>query len=274
MPVLPTEYVSLNSVLIPKSQLNITPFNSGVFVYEVIRLYKGVPLFWEAHWKRLSRSLKAFPEIVIPQKNKLEANLLALIQKNNFGCVNIRIDINADTILMYGIKGKYPSVTDFEKGVSVSLYEKEREEPNLKIYRNLWKQQLESDLIASGVFEFLLVNKQGCITEGSRSNVFFIKENGLYSSQEALILPGITREEVLDIAIGKKIKVAFLPGISTNLTSFDAAFLCGTSINVLPIASIGNQAFNVNNTLLRTIQDAYNKRFNQAYLKAAEQWTR
>lgn len=264
-----TELISFNYTLISNSDFK-TDQNYATVVYEVIRLINGIPVFFEEHCKRLLNSLLTLD--FKPDKLRLEQSLQELIQRNNLSNTNIRIDIFDGNILIYEVKGFYPTSQDFEQGVQVSLTSKERENPKEKIYRPLWKKEVEQELADAKVFELLLVNQQGLITEGSRSNVFCIRNNTLFSAEELLILPGITRSELLKVASTLGISVEYLEIDEASLTSFDAAFLCGTSIQILPIAKVKNLSFNVENTLLRKLQKAFASHFEQDYRKSIEKW--
>lgn len=266
-----TEFISFNYTLIPN--LEFKPHqNRSTIVYEVIRLVNGVPVFFEEHCKRLLNSLKALSPDFKPDKLGLEQSLRELIQRNNLSNTNIRIDVFDGNILIYEVQGLYPKPKDFEHGVQVNLTPKERKNPKEKIYRASWKKDVEKKLADAKVFELLLVNKQGLITEGSRSNLLFIRNNTLFSAEESLILPGITRSEILKVAKKLGVSIQYLKIDKASLVSFDAAFLCGTSIQILPIAKLDNLSFNVDNALLRELQKAFNTHFERDYRKSIEKW--
>jgi len=267
-----TEVVSFNYTLTPKSKFKTDYKGKSGVAYEVIRLVNGIPLFLDQHCNRLLNSLATVEPGFKPDKVRLEKSILELIWKNNFSNTNIRIDIFGENILIYGIQSYYPSEKDFEQGVRVTLTSLERKNPKEKIYRELWKKDVEQRIADAKVFELLLVNKQGLITEGSRSNVFFIRDNILFSPDESLILPGITRSEIMKVAKVLGLLVEHAKIDKANLLSFDAAFLCGTSIKILPIAEIDELSFNVNNTLLRKIQLAFNEHFEKEYRKSIKKW--
>ena len=50
-----------------------------------------------------------------------------------------------------------------------------------------------------GVAEVLLIDQDNCVTEGSRSNVFFIRDNVFYTAPLPHVLPGTSRKRVLNI---------------------------------------------------------------------------
>ncbi|WP_443110713.1 aminotransferase class IV [Caloramator sp. mosi_1] len=108
----------------------------------------------------------------------------------------------------------------------------------------------------------MLVNNFDEITEGSRSNIFFIKGSKLYTAPKEDVLVGITRIKVIEIAnklgfevVEDKIKVS-------QISEFEACFLTGTSPKVLPISYIDSYAYNVNNDILRNIMREYDKMIN------------
>lgn len=266
-----TELISFNYALISNSDFK-TDQKSATVVYEVIRLINGIPVFFEEHCKRLLNSLIALAPDFKPDKLRLEQSIRELIQRNNLSNTNIRIDIFDENILIREVKGIYPTPLDFEQGVQVDLTPKERKNPKEKIHRPLWKKEIEQKLAAAKVFELLLVNKQGLITEGSRSNVFFIRDNTLFSAEESLILPGITRSEILKVTKVLGISIEYMEIDESSLVSFDAAFLCGTSIQILSIAKVKNLSFNVDNALLRKLQKAFSSHFEQDFRKSIEKW--
>ena len=114
---------------------------------------------------------------------------------------------------------------------------------------------------AHDLYEVILVDRKGQITEGSRSNVFFIKNGELYTSPLKQVLPGVTRDKIIEIVKGKGIAVHEDPIPASSVADFDAAFISGTSPKVLPIASLGDVTYDVNDPLLRHLMDWYDEAF-------------
>jgi branched-chain amino acid aminotransferase len=115
-------------------------------------------------------------------------------------------------------------------------------------------------------FEVLLVDGEGSITEGSRSNVFFVKDNDLYCAPLNKVLKGITLLKVLDICDEKGILVHFVNILPPMLSGFDAAFLTGTSPKVLPLCSVGENKFSTVNPVVEKIRKHYNQMIDE-YMK-------
>jgi branched-chain amino acid aminotransferase len=114
-----------------------------------------------------------------------------------------------------------------------------------------------------GGYEALLVNENNLITEGSRTNIFFLKEETLITAPENVILNGITRKHILEICAENKIKVVFACVDADNIKEYEAVFMTGTSPIVLPFCCIDNQIFNVKIQLI--------ERLRKLYLKKAEE---
>lgn len=258
--------------LITDSDLKNYQKKIGDFEYEVIRLVKGVPIFFEAHFERLASTILSPNNALTLDLVQLTNSIIQLVKFSKLDDCNLRIDYLGNHILIYPIVSKYPSIKEKNEGVRVIFTSTERQDPTKKVYRKAWKTKIEQDLINADAYELLLVNNQGLITEGSKSNVFFIKNNELFSARPELILPGITNLLLLEIFKKLNIKHNYIDLHQDMIFHFDAAFLCGTSIDVLPIKMIDNQRFDTNNSLLKKLQDAFNQRFQEEYTAKVEKW--
>lgn len=110
-----------------------------------------------------------------------------------------------------------------------------------------------------GYDEALFLDASGNVAEGPGENIFFIKENTLYTPKPEKILPGITRDSVMKIAkrLGYKI-------IETNikpkyLSRYDEAFFVGTAAEINAIGKIDKQIFSHGHEGVTTakIREAY-----------------
>jgi D-alanine transaminase len=83
--------------------------------------------------------------------------------------------------------------------------------------------------------------RDGFITEGSRSNIFFVKDGCLHTHPESgNILSGVTRKNVLRFARQKGIPVREEPIHEKDLNLIAEAFITNTSAEVKPVTSIGS----------------------------------
>jgi len=109
------------------------------------------------------------------------------------------------------------------------------------------------------VYELLLTS-DGKVTEGSRSNIFFIKGQTIFTAPGDSVLKGITRKKIFGVC--KKIRFEVIEKvISINeLSDYEAAFLSGTSPKVLPIKQIqGLSEYDTQNETLNKVREAYDE---------------
>ena len=242
---------------------------SGESVYEVIRLIKGKPLFLLEHLQRLRDTLKIRSRNINLSDREIINQVSILVNKNKVDLGNIKLVFNFGEgnegmphFLVYFIEHHYPTDNQLNNGVEALLYNAERAVPNAKIINQHLRSAIFSRLLDTGAYEALLVDKQGFITEGSRSNVFFIKNNEIFTAPDENVLAGIARKYVLRIVKESNINLNLSRVAATLLPGFSAAFITGTSPGVLPISVIGDLQFDPQNELLLRIKSQYDNLVN------------
>lgn len=255
----------------PAEVLDFTPGLSAEVYYEVVRMIDGKFLFLEDHLQRLENSLKAsgLPE---PGKKTIRKSLRMLQQSNAFKEGNIRICIQRDSrgeqhLFCYFIPYFYPEVCMYKSGVEVMTYPHVRPNPGIKKWDDQFRSSVSQFIRDRGIYEAILLNRQQEVTEGSRSNLFFITPGGqLVSAPEAEILPGITRKYLLEICDREKLEVLHRPIPLKELEQFDSCFLSGTSPKVLPVWKLNGVMYEVNQPILQMLME----RFDQVILQHLE----
>ncbi len=253
-----------NSQLVDKSFINNFSLNDGIVVYEVIRIIEGIPLFFEEHLMRLHFSANLTGNKIVMSDSEVSHSIHQLIIENQIFTGNIKLMLqfkNNGLVSFYCffIKHNYPTDLQYENGVIVKLFQTERQNPNAKLINSNYKKETDLFINESLIYEALLVNKNGWVTEGSKSNVFFIKGNLLFTAPKSMILSGITRKFVLKSAHLSYIDVIEECVNQKDIQFYDAAFISGTSPKILPISSIENVSYNVNNPILRKMMADYNE---------------
>lgn len=218
-------------------------FESDGFVYEVIRVVEGRPLLFKSHIQRLMHSIELLNWPTLDGLEQLNQQLKQVISLNEIVNQNIKIRVdlwNGQLFTMvYPIHSRYPSEALYLSGARAGIFEMERTDPNAKAF-NHRMLQVRTALEASDYQELLLLNHKGCITEGSKSNVVFLRGNQLHSAPESDILLGITRS-VLKHAISDSSFEWIEREIALgDLEHFNGAFLTGTSIHLLPLHSVAH----------------------------------
>jgi branched-chain amino acid aminotransferase len=240
-------------------------------VYEVIRLINKVPLFAEDHFDRMCDSMEA---VGMNMGFKLE-DMLAQINNMTKLCgldnYNVRITEfgrnNGIHTLMHLSSSYYPSKEDFDSGVKTGLLEWDRNNPNLKIVNETYIETVNHAKKQKNVFELLLVNGEHNITEGSKSNMFYIEDRKVFTAPGELVLKGITRKYVMEACRRAGLEVMEKSLEVGNLAKPEAIFLSGTSIKVLPVSSIDEiQYHSSSNTEVKAIAASYQKLLDEYIL--------
>ncbi|MGL5151832.1 MAG: aminotransferase class IV, partial [Clostridium sp.] len=136
----------------------------------------------------------------------------------------------------------------------------ERNNPNEKIVNNSFRNKVNEEIKNNNAYEAILVDRNEYITEGSRSNIFFIKGNNLITSPIENVLPGVTRKNIMEVAKSNNIEIIEEKIKYRDLKDIDALFISGTSPKILPISEVLEEKFDINNILLRELMISFNKK--------------
>lgn len=253
------------------SELNALLFNSDRSVYEVIRIIDGIALFLEDHYTRLVSSVQMSGfnfEMDLPE---FRHNILELVRLNHIKNGNVKFVLAEFEKVNHWsfsfIPHSYPDTNDYELGVNTEFLFAERENPNAKIIQNVIRERANQMIADQELYEVLLVDRDGLITEGSRSNVFFVKGNRFYTAPAYQVLVGVTRQKVLECLTELGFTIVEEAVLASEINTYDAAFLTGTSPKVLPVRSIGKQVFNTDLTVVKDLMNRYNSLIDN-YIKA------
>lgn len=236
--------------------------NSDFNAYEVIRIINSKPLFLYDHFLRLENTLQYSSNTLKFSETEFVELLSKTVRDNNIENGNVRIDAyyKYDKLNYVGkqILHVYPTEEQYRSGVETCTIKRVRVNPNDKIWDGNLRLEVNEIIKQKQVYETLYIDNNNCLTEGSRSNLFFLKGNELFSAPSKKILLGITRKYVIEAAKNCDLKFVENDIPSERITNFDAAFISGTSYNVLPIRNIDNIEFNVNNSNLRNLMLEFN----------------
>ncbi len=241
------DYIYVNDEMINIKDFKPSP-RAKPLVYEVVRVYEGNPSFLQDHLERFSNSLLKFSINYSVDYEKIGERILRLVEKSQVKNNNVKLVLFEEegkyNLLIYFIKSFYPPRDYYEEGVNTILYFHERENPNIKYSAKTFRDKVALELEKNQAFEALLYNKDKEILEGSRSNIFFIKDEKLITAPGHLVLQGITRKHILRAAEEIEMDIVFEPLKLDELKSIDACFMSGTSIGMLPISKIDNYNLN------------------------------
>ncbi len=95
---------------------------------------------------------------------------------------------------------------------------------------------------AAGYDEAIFLNEQRHLAEGTTTNVFLVSHGELVTpSFESGVLPGITREAVLEIARTSNIRAAERWVELNELIESEEAFLTNSILELMPLVSVNGR---------------------------------
>jgi len=110
----------------------------------------------------------------------------------------------------------------------------------------------------AGYDEAILLTHDGYVADGPGENIFVIKNGEIMTPDlSASILPGITRETVIEIARSLGYTVREKQLIRADLYTADEVFMCGTAAEVTPIRSVDDVEVGPPGPVTRELQETY-----------------
>jgi branched-chain amino acid aminotransferase len=235
----------------------------GSSVFEGMRCYEtpagGAVFRAREHMRRLVDSCKIYRIPIKYTVDELVQACLDTIVANDikecyFRPVVIRtgeqmgVMGNAATVETFMIAwewGAYLGADGMEHGVDVRVSSWRRAAPDTfptlaKAGGNYLNSQLaKMEAKADGYVEGIMLDSAGFVSEGSGENLFAVRDGVLYTAPlSAGILPGITRDAIIEMArdLGIEVREQLMP--REFLYVADELFFCGTAVEVTPIRSV------------------------------------
>lgn len=245
--------------------------SKGKVVYEVIRIIGGKPLFFKKHMDRLKNSAKLTNVTIKFADEEIKQIIDKLININKTYDGNVKLIFNFKTNLnklnafaAYFVEHSYPSKKNYKFGVSTIFYHGERDNPNAKVLNTSFRKLVNKQIRGKNVFEAILLDRNGDITEGSKSNIFMVKGDKVITAPLEAVLPGTTRQTIIELCNKLGIQIVEKKVNYTQIKDLDALFISGTSPKVLPISKVDAIEFkSAQNKIVLKIMEAYDEEVNR-----------
>jgi len=255
-------------------------YGSGVF--EGMRCYKaknGPAVFRNReHMQRLEDSAKTYfmelpytvSELAEAVKdtvraNKLDSCYIRPIAFRGYGEMGLNpLNAVVDVAVAVWPWGTYLGDEGLKKGIKVNISSLERINPNCippsakacGQYINSILAKVES--LKAGYDEALMLDNRGLVSEGPGENLFMVKDGALITPPlTASILPGITRDSVIQLAGDEGISVKEEDITKEALLSADELFFTGSAAEVTPIRSVGETEIGDPGPVTKKLQEKY-----------------
>jgi branched-subunit amino acid aminotransferase/4-amino-4-deoxychorismate lyase len=243
------DYAILNGELLPVGQPQVSIFNpvffAGFGVYETVKVDRGRPFYLESHLRRLRQSAQ-----MIDLELEIEVETLtAWFEK--LRCVEPQATWSLKIIALGAVEagagpiiGMQPTPLPtypadyYRHGAAAILYEGRRFMPQCKSLNMLINYLARREAIRAGALEGLL-HHNGVLTEGSRSNLFAVRQGQLVTPPETTVLSGITREIIMQVMKETDHPVTETP-LPVDLSLYEELFISSTSMHVMPVVRIND----------------------------------
>lgn len=253
--------VYLNGEFCHADQAKVSVFDRGFLlgdgVYEVIPAYAGKLFRLKEHLDRLQSSLDAIRlENPLPYeqweemlsrlvKENFDPNLSVYLQVTRGAAVRDHAFPKDTPASIFAMANKIQALPEkyYQEGVAAITVEDNRwQRCDIKSISLLANVLLRQQAVDQGVSEAILV-RDGMLTEGSASNVFVVVDGEIRTPPKGqYILPGITRDLVLELALENKMPAAEKPVSVQELLAADEVWITSSTKEVLPVTRLNGQA--------------------------------
>lgn len=239
---------------------NNVSFNSelskfGIGLFETIKVEEG-PLDLELHMNRMFKSIESLNMNIKYHKEFLTKAILDYIDDNKIKNKALRITVfdegyNISTRpITYNEetynKGFKLTISPIKRGDSIIYKHK-----TTNYYENIYTKKYATE---NNFDDGLFVNYENIILECSMSNIFFIKEDKIYTPHDELpILNGIMKRKILDICKNLNIEVIEGEIKIENINKFDFVFISNSLMKAMKISQIDEIIYPSNNEVFEKI---------------------
>ncbi|WP_419235459.1 branched-chain amino acid transaminase [Rickettsia endosymbiont of Nabis limbatus] len=251
-------YIWINGELVPYELATVHALTHSLHysgsVFEGERAYNGKVFKLKEHTERLIKSAEVLGLKVPYSVEEIVKAHKLLIEKNNIQDAYIRplvwcgseslniINPKLSTNVLIAVVSSMPRA--FTAGFNLHVSKWRKAAPNMMpvqsksaAYYNMAITS-KKEAKALGYDDALLLDYEGYIAECTTTNIFFVKDNVLYTPIADRFLDGITRRTIIEIAKNLGLEVREERIKLEQIEDFTSCFATGTAIEVQNINSI------------------------------------
>ena len=265
----PTKWIWMNGAFIPWNEAKVHVLSHGLHygssIFEGLRAYKteqGAAIFrLSEHMDRFHYSAQAIRMKIPYSTEELSKITCELLKRNNIEACYIR----PHAAFGYGVMGLNPAAAPVDITIACWPWGAYLpiESANIKVSRfiRIHPRSTIADAKIGGHYvnsilavqevegthyhEALFLDYEGNIAEGPGANFFIIKGKEIFTPPAGMILPGITRASVMEIARDQGFKVFEKILTVAEAQDADEAFFTGTAAEMTPIGTIDDKPLRV-----------------------------
>lgn len=250
--------VFLNDQYLPIDQAKISVLDRGFLfgdgVYEVIPVFGSRPLRENEHLQRLANSMqrvgldnphsesewsRLFHEIL--EKNPGDDRAIYLqVTRGHYEIRDLSVsEKHEPTVFMMVMQVATIDIAVIEKGMEVITVDDFRwhacDIKSISLIANVMLRQKAAE---AGVDDAILL-RDGFATEGTASNLFIVKDKVIVTPPKSnLLLPGITRDLVVELAEKNNIQCEVRDISENELSSADEIWLTSSTKEIAPVIKL------------------------------------
>ena len=207
-------------------------FESGL--YETFRTKNYRPILLKPHLDRLFNSAEEINLRIIYPRSKIKKMISRVLNNFHTKDQRARIIVTQDKVIIY------TSTLNLDEkiyeGVSTITVSKQRDNPYIKTTN--YKNCLDAYKIAmmKNCFEAILLDPEGKVLEGSRSNVFWVIGNSLMTRKNN-VLPGVTRQTIIEKS---PYPITYSQLTMFDFKGLDELFLTNSGSGIIPVLEVNS----------------------------------
>lgn len=286
--------IYLNGRLIPNSKAKLSPLDHGFLygygLFETMRAYQGYIFRLDQHLARLRRSAQSLGLThsilnTMEGKQSLETACMETLEANKLKTARLRLTVSAgegdmtpdpsicsSPTVLITVQNLVPLPPEkYESGFKATLSSLRRnsQSPLSRLKSTCYMENILARMAAraAGCDEAILLNEQGYLAEGSTTNIFLMNNRELVTpSLESGVLPGITREAVLEIARAANIKTMERQVELKELIEAEEAFVTNSILELMPLTLLDGKPIGTGKPgqLTKELLAAYRKLVDEA----------
>ena len=234
-----------NGIVVPEHEavmpVTLKAVQYSFSIYEALRVLGGQVVHLDDHLCRLRASASAIG-LVHPFTDKIIGDSISsLIEADSIKDATMRIlVVGGDEPLLfitYQDLLSYPE-SYYSEGVSCVSFRGERYLPEAKTSNLLMQYLALEKARKEGAFEALLKDRDGYLLEGTRSNLYALRGDVMFTAPDDKVLSGITRISVLRAARELGFTVSHSLISLDDILSYDSVFISSTSMGAMPVRRI------------------------------------
>lgn len=220
-------------------------FLFGLGAFETIAVENGKPLFLEQHLNRIEKAADFLGLGSCRQRGLTEEKIEEYLDMYDISLKKheaLKVILSAENMFFQMRNNPYVEES-YTQGLRAEISKVRRNETSPLVYHktlNYGDCILEKRAaMAVGIHEMIFINTKGQISEGTVSNIFFVRKNTVYTPQLSCgLLPGILRSYIME-----RFPVTETIIYPDELVYYDECFVTNSLMGIMPVKQLGNICF-------------------------------